>query len=169
MAKTRIVSTKTLFYIFRTVHKSTFLNREPAHSQELVIIFYKFINIFIGIHRWISLRTPQSFKSSRRFTLKITELFLKWCTLHLTIWEKNNSLEFTEVSGSIHFREQKQWQITGFPYNYEETSQDRCYRWKKYTTKLHTYICFLASCFYFLALDVRLSGWVFFRAWGESI
>lgn len=40
---------------------------------------------------------------------------------------------------------------------------------KKHTTNLHTYICYLSYCFYFLALDPRFSGWVFFRDWSKCI
>jgi len=64
MAKSIIISTKTLFYIFRAIRKSTFLNRELVHSQELMIIFYKSINIFIGIHRWIVLEHPNLLKAA---------------------------------------------------------------------------------------------------------
>lgn len=150
MAKTIIISTTTFFYIFRTLHKSTFLNRELAHSQEPVKIFYKSMNIFIGIHRWIE--HPNLLKDNR--------VVFKLMYDSLDNIRENQNLEFTSKNKNND---------RSFPYNCKETSQDRCYYWKKITTKLHTYICFLASCFYFLALDARLSAWVFFSAWGESI
>lgn len=62
-SNTNIISKKP-FYIFRTTHKSTFLNRILVHFQGLVIIFCKPINIFIGIHRWIVLEHSNLVKAT---------------------------------------------------------------------------------------------------------
>lgn len=116
LAKPITISATTFFCIFRTVHKSTFLNGELAHSQESVTIFYKSMNIFIGIHRWTVLEYSSLLKDNRGgFKLM------------------HDSLDNTRKNqkSRTHFHEQKQWQIIGFPYNCKETSQDRCYYWKK--------------------------------------